>query len=146
MKVDQISEGLEHFFGAVDSLKAIVEQARSPAEAVAEARAAGLVIDYEVVDEVMRRFRAQENRNFVQRVPLSEIAKMLGGVLDTDAAPQWAVTRRSLHRIGQLTSKAFHDLDAAYQELGGFTGPSLHQVGDGLVDIYASALATGVKS
>lgn len=147
MKVNQPAEGFEAFFGAVESLQGIVQKATTPQEVVTQAQAIGF--DPDVVDELMRRLRAQEKRNFVQRrVTTKEIAETLLGVLvESDkAVPQAAVTRQALRAVGQRTAKAFNDLHDAVTELGGFAGPSLHQVGTALLDTHAAALAAAPKS
>jgi hypothetical protein len=147
MRINQPAEGLEAFFGAVESLQGIVQRATTPQEIAAKAQQIGF--DPELVDEMMRRLRAVEKRNFVQsRVTTKEIATALLGILiETDtAAPQAGITRQALRAIGQRTAKAFNDLHDAVTELGGFAGPSLRQVGTALVETHDAAVAAAVEN
>ncbi len=143
----QVSADLAPFLGAVDSIQAIVQKATTPQEAAVQAQALG--VDPELVEELMRRLRSDEKRNFVQRsVTSREVAEALFGVLlDAEkggrpaATALWSTTRQALNELNGRLRRAFGDLQAAVLELDGKVSPSLKQVGSVMLELYDAAYA-----
>ena len=116
-----------------------MQQASTPEEVVQKAQAAGLVVNYEFADELLHKFgRKKETFNFVQRVIPAEIAKMLGPVFASSSRGKEVF--EALRAVGFWNGKAMLDLSDAVRELGGFTGPSLRQVGGSILDMDEAAV------
>jgi len=153
MKVAQQADTLT-LFGAVQSLQRIVSNAPSQEAMRHQAEAEGFDPDF--VDEVMKRVRADSNKNFLQRkVSTKAISAALLGLLDeTDDADGtqrgsramvWHQAREALKKSGEKFGVWFGEVDEAMEELEGLYFPrGLTKLGDAKLAMFRPFLEARV--